>query len=91
MLMKFTKSQDYKLLYWSAKSNSRSRTHNINMQKETSHMHIYLSGGKKLLKTPYYMYCINQRIEMKYNVFSNLITTYKCLVYLSAWLTKTNQ
>ena len=62
--MKFT--QDLKLLYLFAEVDSPSRTQTIDMQNETSHMHIYLSRGKQLLKTPYYLYCINQRIEMKY-------------------------
>jgi len=47
-------------------------------------MHKDLSRGTQLLKTPYYLYCINQRMEKKYNAFSNLSTPCKCMVYLSA-------
>ncbi len=64
--MKFAKSLDLKLLYQFAKVNSPSRTIIIDMQKETSHMHRELSMGNKLLKTPYYLYYINMRIEMEY-------------------------
>jgi len=76
-----------KLLYWSAEVNSPSKTRTIDMQKETSHIHKDLSRGKKLLKNPYYMYCINQRIEKKYNACSSLSTLCKCINYLSTWLT----
>ena len=67
LLMKFTTSQDLKLLYSFAKVNSPSKTRIIDMQKETSHIHRYLYRGKKLLKTPYYIYVyyINKRIEKK--------------------------
>ncbi len=57
--MKFTKSQDLKLVYWYMEVNLPSRAQIIDMQKETSHMHKDLSRGKQLLKTPSYMYCIN--------------------------------
>jgi len=86
--MKFGKSQDLKLLYQFAEVNSPSKTRTIDMQKETSYIHRDLSRGKKLHKTPYYMYCINQRIEKKYNAFSSLSTPYKCIVYPSTYLTK---
>ena len=61
------------------------------MQKETPHMHKYLSRGKQLLKTPYYMYCIYQRIEKKYNAFSSLSNLCKCIVYPSTSLTDSDQ
>ena len=89
--MKFSKSQDLKLLYWSTEFNSPSKKIIIDMEKEPSHMRTNLSRGKQLFKTPYYMYCINQRIENKYNAFSTLATPYKCIVYPSTWLTKPDQ
>ena len=51
------------------------------MQKETSNIHKYLYKGKQLPETPYYFYCINQRIEKKYNVFSSLTTPCTSIVY----------
>ena len=86
--MKFTKSQDFKLLYLYVEVNSASKTRIINMQKETSHIHKYLSKGKQLLKTPYYLYCINKRIEKKYTTCSSLSIPCTSIDYLSAWLTE---
>ena len=85
--MKFTKSQDLKLLYSSAEVNSPSKTRIIDMQKGTSHIHKVLSKGKQLIKTPYYLYCINQRIAMKYICFLKrkhnlqLYSLSLCLIY----------
>lgn len=56
------------------------------MEKETSHMKKYLSRGKQLLKTPYYLYCVDQTIEKKYNAFSCLSMPCQCIVYPSSWL-----
>jgi len=56
------------------------------MQKETSHLDKDLSRRKQLLKTPSYLYCINQGIEMNTYACSSLSTTCKCIVYLFAWL-----
>jgi len=84
--MTFTKSQDLKLLYWYVEVNSPSRTKIIEMKKETSHMHTYLSGGKQLLKTPSYLYCINKRIEMKYICFlkrENILQVYSLSFYMT--------
>lgn len=67
--MKFTKARELKLLYCFADINSQSRTQITDMNKETSNMHIDLSRGNKLLKTPSYMYFINQRIEMNTYAF----------------------
>lgn len=81
--MESTKSQDLKLLYSLAEFNSPSKTKIIEMQNETSHIHKHLSRGNKLLKTPYYLYCINQRIENKYISFSSMSTPYNFIDYLS--------
>jgi len=88
--MKFTNSQDSKLLYWYADINSPSRTQIIDTQKETSHMHRDLSREKQLLKTPSYLYCINEIREMNTYALSSLSTTYKCIVYPFAWLTNSS-
>jgi len=80
--MKFTKSQYLKLLYCSTEDKSQSRTQIIDMQKETSQMHIDLSRAKKLLKIPSYLYSINQRKEMNTYAYKSLSTTYKCSLSL---------
>ena len=87
--MKFSKSQDLKLLYWSTEVNSPSKTKIIDMQKEKSHMHKDLSRGKQLLKTHSYLYCINQRIEMKYIWFLKIehtLQVYSLSLYLTDWI-----
>jgi len=61
------------------------------MHQDLSCMHRDLSRGKKLLKTPSYLYFISQRINNKYNAFSILSTTYNCIVYPSTQLTDSSQ
>ena len=61
------------------------------MHQALAHIHIYLSKGKKLLKTPSYLYCINQIIEMNTYAFSNLSRPYTSIIYLTTSLTNTSQ
>lgn len=63
------------------------------MQNEISHMHKDLSRKKQLLKTPYYLYCINQRTKMKYICLLKLehnLQVYSLSFCLTHWLWPTH-
>lgn len=47
--------------------------------------------GKKLLKIPSYLYCINMKIEKKYNVFSSLNNLCTSIIYLTDSQANTGQ
>jgi len=84
MHMKFTKSQELRLLYSSAEFNSRYKTRIIDMQKETSHIHKDLSRGNFVAQNSFlYVYCTKSENREEIQCLFNLNNLCTSIIYLT--------